>query len=66
MDRRETESAIARDLDLCDLIEGVGTNAAKRKARAHRKACLAQVKAWNAEDGLVAMSDAELLAELGA
>ena len=49
MDRRETESAIARDLGLCDMVEAFGTRAAKRKARAHRKACLAQVKAWKNE-----------------
>jgi len=63
MARQAQEQAIAKDLDLCDLIAAIGTSASKRKAAAHRKACMAQIKAWNAEDGLNLSHD-ELLAEL--
>jgi hypothetical protein len=59
-----TEQAIAADLDLCDMILAFGTPAAKRKARAHRKACFAEIARMNAESGLDKLSDDELLAEL--
>lgn len=65
MTRQAQEQAIAKDLELCDLIAAIGTRASKRKATAHRKACMAQIKAWNTEDGFN-LSDAELLAELTA
>jgi len=65
MDRHNQEQAIAADLALCDMIEAFGTPANKRKARAQRKACMAQIAAWNAADGQV-LSDDELLAELAA
>jgi hypothetical protein len=65
--RHETEQAIARDLERCDIIAAMGTPSQKRRARAHRKACFAQIAAWNCENGGgETMSDAELLAELGA
>jgi len=63
MTRQAQEQAIAKDLELCDLIAAIGTRASKRKAAAHRKACMAQIKAWNVEDGLN-LSDDELMAEL--
>ena len=64
MTRHEQEQAIAKDLDLCDLIDALGTKSAKRKAKAQRAACYAQIKAWNDEDGQPWASDDELLAEL--
>lgn len=63
MTRQDQEQAIARDLELCDMIAAFGDRSSKRKANAHRKVCMAQIKAWNAEDG-IDLSDAELLAEL--
>jgi len=62
--RHADEQAIAADLAQCDLIEAYGSAKAKRQARAHRKACFAQIKAWNVEDGLDAMSADDLMAEL--
>lgn len=59
-----TESQIAKDLDTCDLIEALGTPAAKRKARKHRKVCFAALKEMNQKDGVPKMSDKELLAAL--
>lgn len=64
MTRHEQEQAIAKDLDLCDLIDALGTKSAKRKAKAQRAACYVQIKAWNDEDGPPWASDAELMAEL--
>ena len=64
MTRHEDEQAIAADLAACDLIDVYGTAASKRQARKHRKACMAQIKAWNAEDGLADMTAAEILAAL--
>lgn len=61
-----TEQAIAADLDLCDMILAFGTPAAKRKARAHRKACFAEIKRMNAEAGTDQMSVDELFAALQA
>lgn len=61
-----TEQAIAADLDLCDMILAFGTPAAKRKARAHRKACFAEIARMNAEAGTDQMTDDELLAALSA
>jgi hypothetical protein len=63
MDRTAQEQAIAADLNLCDLISAIGSKSAKRKASAHRKACMAQIKAWNVADG-INLSDDELMAEL--
>lgn len=64
MTRHEQEQAIAKDLELCDLIMALGSPADKRKARKHRKACFAQIQAWNVEDGPVDLD--ELMRELEA
>ena len=66
MTRQEQEQAIAKDLELCDLIVALGAPANKRKARKHRKACLAQIQAWNVEDGIADMDLDELMKELEA
>jgi len=63
MNRATTEQQIAKDLELCDLIEAIGSKSNKRKARTHRKACFDAVKQMNAEDGLD-MTDDELFEEL--
>lgn len=65
MTRQEQEQAIAKDLALCDLIDAIGKPSAKRKARAHRKACMNQIKVWNMQDG-PALSIDDLFAELSA
>lgn len=65
MTRRETEQQIGRDLALCDLIQAVGTKASKRKAAIQRKACIAQIEAWNEADSPSNLSDDELLSALG-
>lgn len=64
MTRHEQEQQIARDLNLIAMIEFAGDRNAKRAAKAQRKAIQAQIKAWNDEDGVSDMSDADLLAEL--
>ena len=46
------------------MIEFAGDRSAKRAAKAQRKAINAQIKAWNKEDGIADLSDADLLAEL--
>ncbi len=66
MTRYEQEQAIGQDLALCDLIEAIGSKSAKRKAKAQRAACLAQVRAWNKADGLDAMTADELMEALEA
>jgi len=58
------EQQIAADLDLCDMIAAFGNANAKRKARAHRKACFAAIKEMNKADGLSELTDDEILAEL--
>ena len=63
MNRQEQEQAIGEDLALCDLIDAIGKPNAKRKAKAHRKACMEQIKAWNIEDGASSSID-DLFAEL--
>lgn len=60
-----TETQIAKDLDLCDLIEALGSPSAKRKARKHRKAIFQHLHDTTPPE-LAAMSDDELLAELTA
>ena len=62
----QTEQAIAADLDLCDMILAFGTPTAKRKARAHRKVCFAEIKRMNEAAGTDKMSVDELLAALQA
>lgn len=59
-----TEQQIAADLDLCDMIQVFGPRSAKRKARAHRKACFAAIAEMNRDAGLDQLSDDELMAEL--
>ena len=66
MTRHEQEQAIGKDLVICDMIEALGSPADKRKARIHRKACLAQIKAWNDEDGYSQIDIDELMRELEA
>jgi hypothetical protein len=63
MNRQEQEQAIGKDLSLCDLIDAIGKPSAKRKAKAHRKACMDQIKAWNIEEGNTVSID-DLFAEL--
>jgi hypothetical protein len=55
MTRAAQEQAIGRDLALCDLIDAIGSKDAKRKTRAHRRACYAQLRAWSVADGTAAM-----------
>lgn len=64
MTKDQIEQQIAKDLDLCGLVEALGSKANKRKASAQRKACYAQIKAWNDEDGSANISDEELLIAL--
>jgi hypothetical protein len=63
MTRHDQEQAIGKDLALCDLIDAIGKPSAKRKAQAHRKACMDQIKAWNIQDS-PALSIDDLFAEL--
>jgi len=60
------EAAIAADLDLCDLGLALMKGKARRRFAQHRKACFAAIKEMNKAAGLDKMTDAELLAELGA
>lgn len=60
----ETEQAIGRDLDLCDLGMTLTSGTVRRRYARHRKACFAEIRKMNKADGLDAMSDDELLAEL--
>lgn len=64
MTRQQQEQQIASDLNLIAMIEFAGDRSAKRAAKAQRKAINAQIKAWNKEDGIADLSDADLLAEL--
>jgi hypothetical protein len=64
MTRHETEQAIATDLAAIDTALFFAKGAQRRPLLAHKKACLAQIKAWNREDGLAEMTVDELLAEL--
>lgn len=66
MTRHQQEQQIASDLNLIAMIEFAGDRSAKRAAKAQRKAIQAQIKAWNVEDGMADISDADLLAELTA
>jgi hypothetical protein len=65
MNRREQEQAMARDLELTDLVLTIGTPSNKRKARKQRKAIFVQIAAWNREDrGIDELDTDELLKEL--
>ena len=59
-------TAIAADLDLCDLVDAFGSRAAKNKARKQRRVIFAAIHAQNVADGIADMSDDELLAALAA
>lgn len=63
--RHEIEQAIAKDIDAIDTALYFAKGAARRPLLAHKRACYAQIKQWNREDGLDNMTDDELLAELG-
>ena len=64
MTRQAAEQQIASDLNLIDMIEAFGAASAKRAARKQRKAIMAQIKAWNVEDGLADISADDLIREL--
>lgn len=57
-------SALAHDLNLCDLGIAVTKGSRRRQFVAHRKACYAHIQAMNVRDGLDGLSNDELLAEL--
>lgn len=61
---QDTLSAIARDIEQCDL--GILLTSGKLRARyiAHRKACYAAIHQMNVDDGISELSDDELLAAL--
>lgn len=66
MSDKETH-AIAADLDRCDVMIAIGSEAMKKAARLHRAKCFAAIQAANKADGLdKGQTAAELLAELGA
>lgn len=65
-ERQSAEKKIANDLNTIDLIMAIGGKSQKRKAQKQKKICFDQIKKWNAEDGVDAMSDDELLAALNA
>lgn len=64
MTRHETEQAIALDLAAIDTALYFAKGAARRPLLAHKRACMAQIKAWNREDQIDNMTADELLAEL--
>ena len=60
------ESAIAADLERCDVMIAIGSKAMKKAARTHRAKCFAAIKAANLADGFdTGQTDEELLADLG-
>ncbi len=65
-DREKTLRAIGRDLDSCYIGIALTSGKTRRIYQRHRKACLAELRRMNVEDGLDKLSDAELLAELNA
>lgn len=64
MTRQAAEQQIGSDLSLIDMIEAFGAPSAKRAARKQRKVIMAQIKAWNVEDGLADISADDLMKEL--
>ncbi len=60
----ETESAIARDLDACDLGLALTKGATRKRYAKHRKACFKAIREMNVADGVADLSDAELLRQL--
>lgn len=59
------EAKIAKDLDLIDIVEVLGTPSAKRKARKHRAEIFNYLRETTPPE-LADMTDDELLAELSA
>ena len=60
------ESAIAADLERCDVMLAIGSKAMKKAARTHREKCFEAIRAANRADGLDnGQTDEGLLAELG-
>ena len=60
------ESAIAADLDRCDVMLAIGSKSMKKAARTHREKCFEAIRAANRADGLDnGQTDEELLADLG-
>ena len=60
------ESAIAADLERCDVMLAIGSKAMKKAARTHREKCFEAIRAANRADGFdTGQTDEELLAELG-
>lgn len=66
MTRAEQEQAIAHDLEACDIALAFAKGRARTRFIKHRKACIAQIAAWNKEDGLPEMTIDEIFAELSA
>ena len=66
MSRHEAEQAIAHDLAAIDTALYFAKGIARRPLLAHKRHCMAQIKAWNREDQIDNMSIDELLAELAA
>ena len=64
---RREEQAIARDLHLCDVLDIIGSKAAKRRAKAQRRAIFDALSADTARNApeTAAMDDETLLRELG-
>ena len=60
-----TEQKIAADLTACDIGMALTKGRTRKVYADHRKACFHEIKAMNRADGLVDMSDDDLLAELG-
>ena len=58
--------AMGRDLELIDLVEAIGGKKAKAAASRQRRAIFAELANMNKRDGLDAMTDDEILAELTA
>jgi len=58
-------NAIGKDLELCDMGIAFTKGRARTKFVQHRKACMSAIKAANVADGLDAISDDDLLKELG-
>jgi len=66
MNRHEAEQAIAHDLNTIDMALIFAKGRARTKFIQHRKACMAQIKGWNVDDGVDGLTDGELLMELSA
>ena len=64
MTRDEQEQAIATDLNLCDLVEAIGSKKARAEAKKQRAICMRQIRDWNREDRPEGMSIDDLYNEL--